>query len=231
MIARRFSLYRYQNEVVIFASGVSNSGEIRPEAFYREKQLIEQTLGWLSGRLLVYFSTTSLYDPSKQHSLYNQHKVEMEELIRSRACRYLIVRVSNVVGGSGNPHTVFNYFWDHIQQGKPFMIWKNTTRNLIDIDDFYEAVEQAITRSVYHNQTYTIANPHSVSPIQIVEAIEQHTGKKGNYKQVSKGTPFKIDTQIQDLLTFDLIYWRPDQYILRLLTKYYLPDKPPAHVL
>lgn len=231
MIARRFSPYRHQDEVIIFASGVSNSRETRSEAFCREKQLIEETLGWISGRLLVYFSTTSLYDPSEQHSLYNQHKVGMEELIRSRARRYLIVRASNVVGSSGNPHTVFNYFWDHIQQGKPFMVWKNTIRNLIDIDDFYEAVEQAITRSACHNQTYTIANPCSISPIQIVEAIEQYTGKKGNYKQVNKGTPFKIDTQIQDLLTSDLVYWQPDQYILRLLTKYYLPDKSPAYVL
>lgn len=56
----------------------------------------------------------------------------MEYLIRSHASNYLIIRASSVVGGLGNPHTVFNCFWDPIPRSKPFVIRKNIIRSLIE---------------------------------------------------------------------------------------------------
>lgn len=70
MIAPRFSSHRHQEEVVIFASGVPDSRETCPEAFCRERQLVEETLIQLSGQLLVSFITTSVNDPSELNSPY-----------------------------------------------------------------------------------------------------------------------------------------------------------------
>lgn len=221
MIARRFIKYWNQDDVVIFASGVSNSKEARPEPFVRERQLIETTLAQLAGRLFVYFSTTSVNDPIEQGAAYIKHKLTIEHLISTQAPNYLIVRASNVVGGPGNKHTLLNYFWEHIHQNKPFVVWQYATRNLIDLDDLYLAIEQAITCSSYRNQILTVANPHSVSPLQIVRTIEVYTGRQAIFKRLEKGIPFIVDTQIHQLLNVEPTYWQPDQYIARVLQKYY----------
>lgn len=221
MIARRFSTYSNQNNFVIFASGVSNSKEIRPEPFIRERRLVETILAQLAGRLFVYFSTSSINDPIEKDSVYIRHKLAIEELINSRAANYLIIRASNVVGGPGNRNTILNYFWEHIEHNRPFLVWQNASRNLIDLDDLFSAVEQAINSAAYHNQTLAIANPQSVNPLQIVRAIEAHTGRKAIFDLLTKGIPFEIDTPMLQLLNVEPTYWQPDQYIVRLLQKYY----------
>ncbi|AQG79661.1 NAD-dependent epimerase/dehydratase family protein [Spirosoma montaniterrae] len=222
MIAQRFSDYHANDNVVIFASGVSNSKETRSEPYARERQLVETTLAQAGERLFVYFSTGSINDPTEQGSAYVAHKLAMEELISSRAIHYLIVRASNVVGGPGNPHTILNYFWERIQQDEPFTIWQYATRNLIDLDDLYEAVTHCITNPARWNQLVVIANPYSVSPLQIVEAIEMHTNRKARYELIAKGLPFSFDTYIHDLIPINDADWQPHPYLLRLLRKYYL---------
>lgn len=222
MIAQRFSKYVCQNDIVLFASGVSNSKEVHPAPYIRERALLESTLAKVSGQLFVYFSTASVNDPMEQDTPYIQHKLAIEELISSRIPNYLIIRASNVVGGLGNRHTVLNYFWEHIQQGKPFAVWQYATRNLIDLDDLYRAVERALICSSYQNQILTLVNPCSVKPLQIVRAIETYTGRRAIYEQVNKGIPFDVHTHIGQLLDVEESYWQPDQYMHRLLQKYYL---------
>ena len=221
MIAQRFRTFFCQKDVVIFASGVSNSKEIHPAPYFRERALIESTLDGLSEQVFVYFSTASINDPIEQDTPYIKHKLAIEQLVSARAPNYLIIRASNVVGGLGNRHTILNHFWEHIQQGKRFVVWQKAIRNLIDLDDLYHAVEQAITRPSYQNHILTIVNPYSVKPLQIVRAIEVHTGRQAIFDQVDKGTPFDIDTHIEQLLTVAENYWQPDQYMSRLLQKYY----------
>ncbi len=222
MIAQRFRDYRERDNVVIFASGVSNSKETRPEPYARERQLVEETLAQAGERLFVYFSTGSINDPTEQGSAYVAHKLAIEELIKSRAANYLLVRASNVVGGPGNPHTVLNYFWYRIQRNEPFAIWQYATRNLIDIDDVYDAVTYCTNNRACWNQLVVIANPYSVSPLQIVQAIEKHTNHRADYDLIPKGVPFSFDTHIHRFVSADDAYWQPEHYLSRLLRKYYL---------
>lgn len=222
MIAQRFSKYLYQKDVVIFASGVSNSKEIHLAPYIRERALVESTLARLTNQLFVYFSTSSVNDPIEQNTPYIKHKLAIEQLIKTKAPNYLIIRASNVVGGLGNRHTVLNYFWEHIQQGKSFAVWQYASRNLIDLDDLYMAVEQALTSSAYKNQTLTLVNPHSIEPLQLVRAIETYSGRQAIFEQIDKGVSFNVYSHISQLLNVEESYWQPDQYIRRLLQKYYL---------
>ena len=221
MIARRFGDFAGRGDVVIFASGVSNSKETRPEPFARERQLVEQTLEQITGSLFVYFSTASVDDPTERGSPYVTHKLQLEQLIGERATNYLLVRASNVVGGPGNPHTVLNFFVDRIRHNEPFTVWRYANRNLIDLDDVYQVVTRYIADPTTWNRTLLVANPHSVSPLTLVQAIEAHTGQRARYELVDKGVPFALSADLSDQLPAADSNWQPERYVARLLQKYY----------
>ncbi len=222
MIARRFRAYAERNDVVLFASGVSNSKETRPEPYARERRLVDDTLRQSSGCLFVYFSTASIADPTEQGSPYVMHKTAIEETIKEKASAYLIIRASNVVGGPGNPHTILNFFVDRIRRQESFSIWQHAVRNVIDIDDLYQRVSECIADASTWNQTLVVANPYSVSPLVMVQAIERHTGQKARYALLDKGVPFTLSAEATDrqLPSVDAD-WQPERYITRLLQKYY----------
>jgi nucleoside-diphosphate-sugar epimerase len=222
MIARRFSDFAEREDIVIFASGVSNSKETRPEPFARERQLVEDTLAQCSGSLFVYFSTASVDDPTEQGSPYVTHKLALERLIADRATNHLLVRASNVVGGPGNPHTILNFFVDRIRQHEPFTIWQHASRNLIDIDDVFNVVTYFIDKPSTWNRTILVANPYSVKPLDLVQAIEAHTGQRAQYELVNKGVPFALPIEtISDQLDVANSNWQPERYVAHLLKKYY----------
>ena len=81
MMAKVFELYQSSNEVLIFASGVSNSKAVGGDVFLREELLLKDTILKNPGKLLIYFSTCSVYDDSVNKTPYVIHKVKMENLI------------------------------------------------------------------------------------------------------------------------------------------------------
>ncbi|GAA4463412.1 hypothetical protein GCM10023189_41410 [Nibrella saemangeumensis] len=222
MIARHFQEYAERDDVLIFASGVSNSKETRPEPFLREWNLMQEWVAQAGDRLFVYFSTCSVADPTEENAPYVQHKLAVEEFIATHTKHYLIIRASNVVGGAGNPHTILNYFLNRVTSGEPFDIWQGATRNLIDIDDMYRVVTYFMEQKDRWNRILNVANPYSVSPLQIVRAVETHTRRQGNYRLIAKGSPFAIDTSDCAAILADRQHdLRPEQYLHYLLQKYY----------
>ncbi len=220
MIAQRFNSYSSNENLLIFASGVSDSKSTDSRAYERETNLLERTISEYPDKLLVYFSTCSIYDPAENDSAYVTHKRKMEDLIQMNATAYNVFRVSNVVGKSANPNTVFNFFINHIRNKIPFSVWANATRNLIDIDDLYCIVHYILENGFLKNKVINIANPQSYYVPEIVTAIENHYGIKGDYMMVMKGSNFEIDNSgIQPALsevnvTFD------EKYLKKLLDKY-----------
>lgn len=222
MIARRFDEFKNDDDVLIFASGVSNSKETRPEPFERESQLVKSALASEPDKLFVYFSTCSIDDPTEQGSQYIRHKLEIEKGIANSGNRYLIFRTSNVVGGNSNPHTVLNFFYRNIKSGESFDVWKGASRNLIDLDDVFRIVTYYLAQKEVRNQLLTIANPENISPLTIVEVIEGFLGTKGNYRILDKGQPFTIDSSdVSDLFIANGIDCQPVVYTRNLLDKYY----------
>ena len=106
LIANAFSSRSLPDDVLLFASGVSNSKEKRPEPFERELNLIRQTAEANPERRIIYFSTASVMDPELSDEPYVIHKLKCEEWLKNNTVSPLILRVTNVVGNSGNPATV-----------------------------------------------------------------------------------------------------------------------------
>ncbi|MFZ1799258.1 MAG: NAD-dependent epimerase/dehydratase family protein [Chitinophagaceae bacterium] len=187
MVAKGFSSYEKNNEVLIFASGVSNSANTDPLEFEKEHSLLLDTILQHTGKKFIYFSTCSVYDISLRNTPYVMHKLRMESLIETQHPDYLIFRVSNIAGKTNNPHTVLNYFYNHITEGSHFDLWENAQRNIISIEDLYIICNRIIEDDVFKNEIINVANPVTYSVQYIVSELERFTGKKANYTKIQKG--------------------------------------------
>ena len=221
MIAKRFGKYADNQQVLVFASGVSNSVSKVADDYKREEQLLQNALRDHPEKMLVYFSTCSIYDPSLQQSVYVKHKLQMEDLIQSHASSYIIFRVSNPVGFTENRHTVLNYFATHIKEQKHFSLWQYASRNLVDMDDVFTICDHIIQNGGQRNSILNIANPVNYPVASIIQALENHFSIKGNYSLEKKGNSPLIDTTaIQSLFGLLQIEFN-NNYLEALLQKYF----------
>ena len=143
LLAKAFNQYATDQSVIIFASGVSNSGEVDEQAFMRERSLLNSFKD--TRAKFIYFSTTSVLDPSLTQSLYVQHKLQMESYIQSCIQNYVIFRLPNVVGRTSNSNTFFNSIRDRLVSGQDVYIKKHATRRLLDVDDIATTLPSIIS--------------------------------------------------------------------------------------
>lgn len=221
LIARSFEQYTSSEEWVIFASGVSNSKTSVPADFEREAQLLAGTIAGNVAKKIVYFSTSSVNDPDLQDTEYVQHKLRMEGLIQGKAQQYNIFRLSNLAGFSNNPHTVLNFFYQHIIEQLPFELWVNSERNIIDVADVFITVDHVLQNGLFPNQCINIANTENYPVKYIVQTIERFCKKKAIYEEKRKGSTFTIDLAAI-LPVYRALNVRFDHdYLPALLEKYY----------
>jgi len=115
---------------IFFASGVSNSNEIRDSEFMREIELLDKQD---KTKCLFYFSSISVDDNQKVGSnKYLQHKLRMELLVKSNFENYNIIRIGNITWGS-NPNTFINYIKNKKSKGESVQI-KDEYKYIIDKD-------------------------------------------------------------------------------------------------
>ncbi|MBC7407536.1 MAG: NAD(P)-dependent oxidoreductase [Arcicella sp.] len=209
----------YEDNVILFASGVSNSKLTLESEYLREKLLLQNALQ--QNKLLVYFSTCSIFDPTLQDSRYILHKLEMEALI-SKTGNYLIIRLPNVVGKIGNPNTMFNFFINQIIAGKNIQVAKNATRYIIDADDVAFWTMELIKNN-FHNHIINVAFPNKLHVISIINIIEDFLNMKANVSMVEGGNEYEVDLSIFT----DFIYKKMPHfslnphYVKSIIEKYY----------
>lgn len=95
-----------RDDLIFFASGVSNSQETRESEYQREIALLSRQD---RTKRLVYFSSLSVF---YSESRYANHKRAMEATIKKYSKYYCIVRLGNIDFGK-NPHTLINYLKAH----------------------------------------------------------------------------------------------------------------------
>lgn len=117
-----------REDKLYFASGVSNSQETRRSEYEREKNLLLKQDKY---RHLVYFSSLSVF---YSDSLYAQHKLRMEKLVKENFKHYTIIRIGNITWGN-NPHTIINYLKNKINLGLTYEV-KDVYRYIIDKEEF-----------------------------------------------------------------------------------------------
>jgi len=224
LLARAFEPHFGKNpDVVVFASGVSNSLETRASEFARERTLLCQLLSSEAMRF-VYFGSCGVTAIEPDLTPYMKHKREMESLVLS-APHGLALRLPQVVGRTENHHTLTNFLRDHIVSGKHFTVWAHAERNLIDIDDIVKIGVRLTTDLPAESASVSIAAARSLLMPEIVEIFERVLGKTANCSYIGKGTPMRIDTSMIESVSAGLGIDLGDGYIARVIDKYYAVDR------
>lgn len=221
LIASTFQEFKNNDSVCIFASGVSNSTEINIKEFDREKKLLANVTTKIGDTLIVYFSTCSVEDLTMQDTPYIKHKKEIEARLKESVKNYLIFRLPQVVGNSNNPHTLVNFLYNSIKNGKHFMIWEQAKRYLIDVEDIQKIVSHIVKKNT-KNRTINIAPAYPISVHEIVKILEEILHKEGYYAMVDKGGVYHIDIiDIEEIIKELDIDLHDKAYSKKVLLKYY----------
>ena len=209
-----------KENIVFFASGVSNSLETRPEEFGREENLIKQTIAENSNKIFVYFSTCSIYDSSKTGSNYVLHKLKMEQIIKNSCEKFLILRVSNAVGKGGNPNLLMNYIVNAVKNNETINVHTKATRNLIDTDDIRKITLDLIDNQSLNN-IVNLAYLKNYSIIEILEIIERFYDKKINLNLIKSGSGYDISIPDVEYYFVKNNLTDKESYLFNILEKYY----------
>lgn len=205
------------DEVVFFASGVSNSSETRKEEFLREQNLVEQTLVNNPEKLFIYFSTCSIYDSSKYNSLYVLHKLHIEEIIKQKAEHFLVLRVSNAVGRGGNPNLLMNYLSRQILNDQELVVHQHATRNLIDVEDVKKITLKYINLKKW-NKIVNVAYSENFNIPEIIQALEKNYAQFAKKIIENKGEHYSIDIHELD---YEFELTSKESYLKNIIDKYY----------
>jgi len=219
LLANAFYEYKDIDNILIFASGVSNSKEILEEEFLREEQLLNLYLEkYGDSKHFVYFSTCSIFDTYFERSAYTKHKLNMEKIITKKAFSYNIFRLSQVLG-KNNKKQLIGFLFDVIKNEKYFDLY-NIERNIIDIDDILYFTKKIINLRKSENSIINIANPINIKVFDLVKLIEKITNKKAKYNLIEKKGSFVIDNNyIKSFEDTNQIF--KENYLENRIKKYY----------
>lgn len=224
LVAKSFqNMFSDSKDILLFASGVSNSGLRNPSEFVRERELLMESINLK--KFLIYFSTCSIYDPQLRTSPYVQHKIRQENIITNSCTEsgFAIFRLPQLVGVTSNPHTLTNFLYKSIDSESAFDVWKYAKRNLIDTENMALIVFYMINsgNKEFHNNVTNIASPHSVTILHIVNIFENILNKKANVRIIDKGSEYTIDARTTIEVAEKLGLNFDSNYADRILRKYY----------
>ena len=117
-----------RDDIVFFASGVSNSSCTDEKEYKREFNLLKSIP---TDNHIVYFSNLGIY---YKQDRYTQHKQEVEEYIRDNYKSYTIVRIE-VCEWVKTPNTILNVFKHQLAKGIEPKI-QDTTRYVLSLNEF-----------------------------------------------------------------------------------------------
>lgn len=191
LLGKSMNLFVDYDDVLIFASGVSNSKEKRISEYERELNLLYKFLG--TDQKIIYFSTCSvLYDCIEQTE-YIKHKIRVENFIKSNFKNYIIFRLPNVVGHTENRHTSFNFFKKNLLEGLEISVEENTTRYFIDVDDIIETLTPIIKDQTQNKKEFNVCFNTKISIIDFIELMSDRLNVIPKINVINRGCSFDVD--------------------------------------
>lgn len=205
---------------IIFASGVSNSKLEDSNEFEKELELIKEYLN--IGKKFIYFSSIHMLDPSQNHSMYVQHKINMERFIEANFENYIIYRLPIVIGAGGNNKSLFNFLYDSIINRNNMNIFVDSYRYVIDVEDVVYFVSQTLN---VNKNTINMVFDKPYNIIDIIKSFEKVLHVKAIYDECAGGDFFNVDnTVLKDNIMKPqvLIEYSDKEYIRKTIKKYYI---------
>ena len=224
-IAKNFSHYKEELEklaICLYAAGISNSQINDYNLLEKEKnRIIDFSKKFDKKKKLVYFSTCSIFDPSRNKSLYVKNKIYIENFIKENFNKFLILRLPEVVGRNDNNITLVNFIYQQVINKKKFEVWKKAKRNLIDIEDAVSLTMGCLKKNI-QNKTVNISNPIFCYATEIVKIFEELSKIKANFNLLDKGNDkWIVDTfEISAIIESQRIKFS-ENYLYEVIRKYY----------
>lgn len=217
LIAKSLSKYKDNDNVLIFASGVSDSKETRQEEFNREIKLIEECITNHKDKIFVYFGSTSSLLKNKNN--YSIHKTNIENKIKNNFKKYIILRLPQVFGNGGNNNNLINFLKKNIIENKEILIYKNCYRSIIDVDDV-ALITDILIKNYKSKKILNISNIELSKVDSIINYLECILGKKSIIKYINyKSLIYKKNSKlIEKIIEENNI--RKENYLLGVLKKY-----------
>jgi dTDP-4-dehydrorhamnose reductase len=188
LIASAFLDYKDNDDVIVIASGISNSKETDYKKYQREIDMIGEFIGTKSK--VIYFSTISVFDESLD-SLYVKHKRYIEKLISCNFDNYLIFRLPIVIGKTSNNNTFINNIKGKIISDEIIYINNMSSIYIIDIDDIRRFLPDLINNR--NNEIINVVFDNKEFVFDIIQKIERLLEKEANKKIVNNGFDFTIN--------------------------------------
>tara|TARA_B100000886_G_C20295564_1_gene437362 strand:+ start:50 stop:751 length:702 start_codon:yes stop_codon:yes gene_type:complete len=220
-IAKSFKNYLDEHDVIVFASGVSNSTSIEKNDFIREMQKINDICKNFHQKKIIYFSSCSINDKSRNTQAYQKHKISMEKIIPKLFKNYLIVRLPEVVGKNSNPNSLFNFLLNKIKNNKKIITSSKCYRNFIDIDDA-KLVVKYLLENKYNRLTINVANISMNKVIDVIVLLSSMIKKNFILEEnhIFANEIFKIDIELMKKINNDLKINFNEDYLNRVFSKY-----------
>ena len=129
------------DDIIFFASGVSNSMCNNKDEYDREFNLLKKYLNF--NKKLIYFSSIDGYIVNEE---YLNHKKNIEKIIQNNVGDFIIMKIPQLVGEKGNNGNFINYIYNNVKNGLGFDLFL-TKRSLLDIEDLVSILSFLIKKN------------------------------------------------------------------------------------
>lgn len=163
-----------KDNIVFYANGISDSTiESIADGNFEAKE-ITGIAKQKTAKTFIYFSTIQVNAPENFERPYVIHKIKMEELVKHLFPDYLIIRTSNIIGKNPwNTHTLFNYLYNTLKEGKKISVVESASRNVLDVEHFIKLVDHYLIHYKKESATLNIVNSLSYPMFEIVSEFEK----------------------------------------------------------
>ena len=210
-----------RKDVIVFASGVSDSSNTEYSKFHRERELLESSIHKYSdASYFLYFGTCSVYDKESNKSPYVKHKLNMESIALNHN-RGRVFRLPQVAGPNASPRTLLASLVYQIRTYQTISLWKNSTRNIIDINDIGKILVYLLFNFPSFPHIINIANPVSISVPYIISRLEIILRIKAVVSVIDKGSAYSIEIPELKSIINQIDVDFDKKYLDRVLIKYY----------
>lgn len=218
LLGSNMSLFDNNEDILIFASGVSNSKETNENEYMREFNLLKTFIG--TKKKLIYFSTCSVLYECLHQSKYIIHKKLIEEFIKNNFQNYIIFRLPNVVGNTNNKHTSFNFFKNNLLNNLPINVERNSTRYFIDVDDVVGSTKTIILDESQNKKEINVCFNNKIDIFNFIILMSKQIGVNPVMVLSDNGCSHDIDnTDFIDQI--DKTYKKiNNDYNLQIIKKY-----------
>lgn len=218
LISNEFLKHKYFfYDCIIFGSGVSSSTELNNESFNREFDLIKKCLLENKNLKLIYFS--SILTDTINNSYYN-HKKNVEDFIINNVDHFIIYRIPQVIGSTGNQNNIINFFKKSINDNLPVKIKDKTYRSILDVTDLVNIVKES--KNNVENKIVYLSGIEKISVLDLYLLMTDILNKSTNFELIKSDNNENWQSTNDDLIinTINLLGINKENYTDKLLKKY-----------